>query len=147
LKTQVLKQGPAIILLLTVAAAFSGLGIFLDEEVIPSPPSSEHLLKEATAKASVDASAVAPAAPEQPSEIARQLKGAIDSANRQESDETEKLTQKISTSGEMISETNRLLEEKGVLPATDGASEKSEEFSRRLEELKTRLAKMQSSGK
>lgn len=151
MKRQTFKKGPALLLLLTVAGAFIGLGIFLDGEVIPSSSSSEDLLKKTVSKTSSKTSGDTPSSSagtsDQPSEIAQQLKRAIDVANRSESDESEKLAQSLSTSDEKISETNRMLEEKGLLPATDNGNEKSEEFSRRLESLKARLATLQSPDK
>lgn len=123
--------------------AFVGLGIFLDGEVVPVTPSSKNLLNASAEKVSRDAGASLERASGQSSEIAQQLKKAIDAANRSESEETEGVTQNISASDEKISQINRLLEEKGVLPATDKNHEESEKFSRRLESLKARLAKLQ----
>lgn len=136
-----LKNGSAIIF--TIAMAFVGLGIFLDGEVVPVTPSSKNLLNASAEKVSRDAGASLERASGQSSEIAQQLKKAIDAANRSESEETEGVTQNISASDEKISQINRLLEEKGVLPATDKNHEESEKFSRRLESLKARLAKLQ----
>lgn len=147
MKIKAFKKGPAIILLLMVATAFIGLGIFLDGEVLPTPSLSKNFLKRNISKTSDDSSPSPAGASDQPSEIAQQLKRAIDAANRSESDESEKLAQSISTSEEKISETSRLLEEKGFLPATGKSSEKSEAFSRRLESLKARLATLQSPNK
>jgi len=123
--------------------AFVGLGIFLDGEVVPVTPSSKILLNTSAEKVSRDAGASLERASGQSSEIAQQLKQAIDAANRAESEETEGVTQNISASDEKISQINRLLEEKGDLPATDKNHEESEKFSRRLESLKARLAKLQ----
>ena len=139
-----MKKGPAIIVLLIVAAAFAGLGIFLDGEVIPSHSSSEDLLKGSVSKSAPATGSPAESASDRPSEIAQQLKVAIDTANRSETETTEKLAHSLTTSKERITQANRMLEERGIVPETDQSNEKSQKFSRRLESLKARLSQLQS---
>lgn len=138
-------KGSAFLLLVSLAVTIAGLGIFFDGNVIPNPTSSEDLIQETAAKSFSDLSANQTITSDQPSEVAQQLKRAIDAANQIDTDEIEALSDKQTASNETITETNQLLEEKGVIRAMDSESEKSREFNQKIEELKARLVKLQQS--
>ena len=145
LKTQVIKKGPALLILLVVATAFVGLGVFLDEAVIPSQPDTEEIIERTAQKAIAPKQTATPKQSTAPSEITQQLKRAVEAANQTEADTTEQLAEQLASSKSLIEETNQLLEEKGVSSDGMGNSEKSQQFNQKLDDLKARLVELKSS--
>ena len=145
MKTQVIKKGPALLILLVVATVFVALGVFLDEAVIPTQPDTQEIIEKTAQKATAPKQTATPKQSTAPSEITQQLKRAVEAANQTEADSTEQLTDKLATSKSLIEETNQLLEEKGVSSDRMGSSEKSQEFNQKLDDLKARLVELRSS--
>jgi len=85
--TQAIKKGPALLILVALAVSIAALGIFLDGKVIPTQASSKDLIREAASKSSIDSSANQTTPSDQLSEVAQQLKRAIDVANQSDTDE------------------------------------------------------------
>ncbi|MCU7806971.1 MAG: hypothetical protein KZQ73_03755, partial [Candidatus Thiodiazotropha sp. (ex Semelilucina semeliformis)] len=106
--TQVTHKGPALLILLIVAVAFIGLGVFLDEEVIPSIPETEEIIQSTAIQAAASQQKAALKQSTEPSEVTQQLKRAVEVANQTEAESTEKLADKLATSKTLIDETNQL---------------------------------------
>ena len=142
---QVIRKGPALLILLGVAAAFTGLGIFLDNEVLPPSSDANDILDGAVSKAAMDAHVSQTNQAENPSEIEQQLRRAVEAVNSTETDKHEVLDEKITKSKILIEETNRMLEEKGVSRAEPAASDKTQAFNQKLSELKAKLVELEPS--
>jgi hypothetical protein len=142
---QVGKKVPAFLIFLAVAGTFTALGIFLDEEVLPTSPDTEQLVKATAVKSSLSQRPINSDNVSEPSEVSQQLSRAIEAANRNDSDSVSRLEERVATSQRLIDETNQLLEEKGVSGKGAVDSAKRQQFNQQLNELKARLAELKAS--
>jgi hypothetical protein len=138
-------KGPALLILLGVAVACIGLGIFLDNEVLPPSSDTNEILEGAVAKAARDTRASGSSQPANPSEVERQLRRAVEAANSTETEKQDVLEEKVAKSKTLIEETNRMLEEKGVSQAEPVANDKARAFNQKLSDLKAKLVELQPS--
>ena len=142
---RVSKKGTFIFILFLVALTITGLGIFLDDEVIPPLPDTERIVKDAAVQSSLAQRSAVKTEISEPSEVAEQLKRAIDAANRNEDSDASQLDARTITSQTLIEETNQLLEEKGGSGKAVSGNEKLKQFNQQLDELKSKLAEINSS--
>jgi hypothetical protein len=145
MNAKTISKGPALLILIIVASVFTGLGIFLDEEVLPTPPNTEEVIQDLGSQATDSKGSFTKPQSTEPSEITQQLTRAVEAANETESMEEDQLAGKLADSKSLIEETNQLLEEKGVASNEIGSSEKSQQFNQQLNDLKARLVELQSS--
>ena len=147
LMDQLGKKGTVLATLVVVAAVFTGLGVFLDGEVLPLPsPDTERLIKEAETQSSLQLQRdIARNKPAEPSEVSLQLGRAIDAANQNDTQRTSELEERITASDSLIEQTNQLLDEKGRSAKSVSSSEKLNAFNQKLEQLKSRLTDLESS--
>jgi hypothetical protein len=136
------KKGPALIVLLAVAGAFTALGISLDEEVLPTSPDTQQLVRVTAVQSSLSQRRTQSADASEPSEVLQQLSRAIEAANQSESDSASQLEERMTASRRLIDETNRLLEERGASGKGDVESAKRQEFNQKFSELESRLTEL-----
>jgi hypothetical protein len=137
------KKGLALIIFF--AGAVAALGIFLDEEVLPTLSDAEQLVKATAVQSFLSQRRTHSADASEPSEVSQQLSRAIEAANQNESDRALLLEERIAASRRLIDETNRLIEEKGASGKGPAESAKRLQFNQKLSELKHRLTELKAS--
>lgn len=137
------KKRPVILTLLFVAVAIIGVGIALDGTVTPPASDTNTLIDNLATQSAPSQGKPASTEPAQPSEVAQQLRQAIEAANRSEANKAERLQQQAASGQAKIKEINRIIMEKGGSGQRTSSNERVEQFNQRVEELKARMAELQ----
>ena len=140
-----IEKGTGLLILTLAAFAIIGAGLFFDGEVLPPASDTQAIIDSVATQSALSQRAASKVEPTQPSEVAQQLKRAIDAANQSETESAARLEEKITASKALIETTNRLLVEKGTASADLSNSEKSQQFNQKINDLKARLAELKPS--
>lgn len=140
--SRITSSGKTLLTLLLVGSAILAIGIFLDGKVISTPQPSAMDISSTAEDSHAAAQTPKPA---DSSQVAQQLKRAIDAANETEAQADARLEEKRVAAHDKIEEANRLLNEKGGSGQRVPSSERFQQFNQQHNQLKARLVELQAS--